>query len=88
MDNKLTVRIISPKEIIFQGQADSVSSKNSAGKFDILPLHANFISFIENQPIDIRLKGQKDVNFKFPFAIVYNHENKVDIFTDIATTKI
>lgn len=96
MNDKLTVRILSPKELIYQGEANSVSSKNLAGKFDILPYHANMVTFVENQNIVIRTvdeggpspSGNKKQAFKFPFAIIYNHNNRVDIYTQINIAKL
>lgn len=88
MDHPLNVRILSPKEIIFQSPALSVTSKNQAGKFDILPFHAKFISFIEKQSIVVKTPDKKNYTFKFPFAIIYNDNNNVDIYTEISLPKI
>lgn len=79
----LHVRIISPQQLMLDTDAESVSSKNMQGPFDILPFHANFITVVENQPITVRVKGQKPQVFKFPIAIVYNTNNQVDIYTYI-----
>lgn len=79
----LHVRIISPQELLLDTQADSVSSKNLQGAFDILAQHANFITMVENAPIIIRLKGQKDQTFNFPMAIIMASENQVNIYTYI-----
>lgn len=81
MITTLKVRIISPLQLILATEAEAVSSKNSAGKFDILPEHANFITLVENSPIIIRLKDQKRLVFKFPLAIVLTINNKVNIYT-------
>lgn len=75
------VRIISPRELILDTQAQSVSSKNSQGSFDILPQHANFITLIENSPIVVRIPNQKPQIFKFPLAIIMTRENQVNIYT-------
>lgn len=83
MTPPLYVRIASPKEVIFEGEATSVSSINSSGKFDILPYHANFLTLIENKPIYIRKPNHEVASFTFPVAIVYNRENRVDIYTNI-----
>lgn len=83
-DHTFNVRIISPKQVIFQGFASSVSSKNSAGPFDILAEHANFITVIENHPIIIRPVGKKPVVFTFPLAIIYTSQNTVNIYTQIS----
>ena len=80
----LDVKIISPRRVIFSGKAYSVSSKNSAGNFDVLPYHANFVSFIENYPIKIHKADGSFQEFSFPFAIVYNTDNKVAIYTEIS----
>ncbi len=79
----LHVRIISPQQLLLDTQALSVSSKNLAGKFDILPQHAHFITLIENSPIEVRLPNQKPVVFNFPMAIIFVTDNKVNIYTYI-----
>lgn len=85
MNPILHVKVISPKETIFDGEALSVSSKNSIGPFDILPEHANFITVIEGNPIMIRTpqKEKEPLTFNFPLAIIYNINNKVSIYTDV-----
>lgn len=84
LNNLLKVRIISPQQVIFEGEAISVSSINSAGKFDILLHHANFITLIEDSPILIRKADKKLVEFKLPLAIIYTLNNKVTIYTKIS----
>ncbi len=57
MDQELLkVKILSPTQTIFEGEAVSLSSVNSSGKFDILPFHANFITLVQNQPLLLRVK--------------------------------
>lgn len=82
----LKVKIISPKQTIFEDSALSVSSQNTAGKFDILPEHANFITLVQNMPIEIIKPNKEKTTFNFPLAIIYNTNNKVSIYTDIQLT--
>lgn len=77
----LHVRIISPQQLILDTDAQSVSSKNLQGNFDILAQHANFITIVEDSPIVIRMNRQKPLIFKFPLAIIFATENKVNIYT-------
>ena len=79
----LHVRVISPQQLLLDTEALSVSSKNLQGPFDILPLHANFITLVENSPILVRIPKQKPVIYKFPLSILLVRENKVDIYTYI-----
>lgn len=84
----LHVKVSSPRKDFFNGQAVSVSSINSSGKFDILPEHSNMITLVNNSPIIIKaLKGQI-ITFAFPLAIIYVRKNQVTIFTDIHLEKL
>lgn len=78
----LSVRIISPKEEVFKGEAASVSSTNSAGNFDILPEHAKFVTLVEKKPIILRGAGLPAgrQEFEYDMAIIHVHANQVDIF--------
>lgn len=60
--NTLKVKILSPIQTIFDGEALSVSSTNSTGNFDILPFHANFITLVQKNPIILRVKSDKEKN--------------------------
>lgn len=75
----LHVSIKTPESLVWEGDAESVSSKNARGPFDILPLHANFISLIDHEPIVIRSGGKKQV-FTFPISVLYVYKNIVKIF--------
>lgn len=77
----LHVRVISPKKLLLDTEATSVSSKNSQGPFDILPQHANFITVIENSPIIIRHNRQKPITFNLPLAIILTMKDSVNIYT-------
>lgn len=78
----LDVKIMTPKEVIYQGQALAVSSQNSQGKFDILPLHTNFITYIEKFPITILKIDKTPVVFNFSQAIIHYSENQVAIYAE------
>ncbi len=84
----LNVTVLSPQDILFQGVALSVSSKNSAGNFDIIPEHANLITIIENNPIVIRKVNRDKITFKFPLAIIYITNDKVSIYAQPEITPI
>ena len=77
----LAVTVLSPEEILYQGSALSVSSENYAGKFDILPKHASFLTFINNHPIEIVKVDQTKKTFNFDQGIIYIKDNIVKIYT-------
>lgn len=83
-DQLLQVRIVSPKETLFEGRAASVSSVNSVGAFDILPEHAKFVTIVQSKPLIVRLSDHTQKQFSFPLAIIHAHEGKVDIYTPLS----
>ena len=78
----LYVKISTPEKILWEGNAQWVSSNNSAGPFDILPLHANFVTFVENDAIKIKTPTTIE-KFTFTHSLMYVHENKVMIYTNL-----
>jgi len=82
MADLLHVRINSPGELLWEGDAQWVSSENTQGPFDILPFHANFVSIIENKAIKIKT-AEKTLQYDFPHSVIYAHTNKVFIYTNI-----
>jgi len=79
----LAVRVSNPDAVLWLGEAESVSSYNSQGEFDILPQHANFITIIQKKPIIIRIRGGEKKEFNFDSAVIYNHRDVVQIFANI-----
>ena len=67
------------KEIFFQGKAETVSSENDLGCFDILPDHANFITFIFNN-LSIITPDKKKLTYQFKRGVLEVSKNKVNIF--------
>ncbi len=82
MDQTLTVRILTPKRVLFEGAALSVSSINSDGPFDILPEHANFITIVQKQRIDIQKPDKTKLTFNFNQAVIYNVKNYISIYAE------
>src|SRR4051812_43538898 len=77
------VKIQTPEAVIWEGAAEAVTSRNSAGLFDILPEHANFITLIDHQPIEVvTLQGSKE--FTFQKAVLALQNNRVSIYADVA----
>lgn len=97
MDKDLThqkiiyIRIKTPEAILFEGEAEALTSINERGVFDVLPYHTNFISVIREYII-IHQKG-KDLpagrqasNMKkldIQNGVIRVYENKVQIFLSL-----
>lgn len=82
MADLLHVRINSPEKMLWEGEAEWVSSKNTQGPFDILPFHTNFVTILEKETITINT-GKEKKTYTFPFSVIYVHSNTVYIYTNI-----
>lgn len=82
-EETIEVTVINPDERVWEGRAFSVSSTNSAGAFDILPEHANFVTMIRNQPVIVRTVDGQEMTFTYKNAVITVNDNKVSIYTEI-----
>lgn len=83
----LEVEIRSKRGLIFAGKVEAVSSRNETGRFDVLPLHANFITLV-NETIVIHKRtfgGTAMIRDEFPVqrGVIRVFANKVKIFLSI-----
>ena len=84
MTDLLAVAIYTPEGTLWSGDAESVSSVNSEGPFDILPDHANFLTLIARAPISIVAQdGMKE--FSLERAVLYISGNVVSVYASVRT---
>lgn len=88
MSTLITIRVVSPRGELIKKEVRSVTSKNSAGKFDVLPQHANFVTLIENEPIYIIDQEGKQTKLEFKLAIMHCYSNRINVFTDIEASEL
>ena len=80
--DKLFVKVSSPFEVFYEGEAYAVSAINNTGPFDILPHHANFLSILLPGNIEINT-GKKKVSVNIKRGILRVSGNKVQIFLGV-----
>lgn len=79
----LSVQVFTPKGVVWEGEAQAISSVNSQGPFDLLPEHAHFISLIEHHPITV-VTASGDQTFTFETAVIRLIDDRVTIYADIS----
>lgn len=68
--------------ILYEGTAEAVSSYNAKGLFDILPLHANFISLI-SQSLTIHLAERVRKEIPIESGVLVVAKNRVAVYLGI-----
>ena len=81
MISKIHVTIKNREKTVFDQDVTGVSSYNDVGLFDILPMHENFISLIQNKIILHDGTSQKE--FNIDQGVVRVKDNKVEIYIDV-----
>lgn len=79
---KLFLKIITRQGVVFDGEVESLSSKNAQGAFDVLKQHAQFISIIKEKII-IRLGGGKVQEVPIDNAVMRVKGELVQVFLGI-----
>jgi F0F1-type ATP synthase epsilon subunit len=86
MANKTTIKVIvrDTQNIIFDGEVDRISSFNEVGRFDVYPMHANFISILR-QEINLFQDKKLVKNLKIEQAVLKVKQDIAHIFLGIET---
>jgi F0F1-type ATP synthase epsilon subunit len=82
-DKKLIKVIVQDTEnILFDGEVDRLTSFNEVGRFDVYPMHANFISIIR-QELALYLKHEKIKEVQLEQAIMKVKQDVINVFLGI-----
>lgn len=81
-NNDLEVTVKSRNRLYYKGNAKTLTAVNNLGPFDILPMHANFISLIKDYII-IDKGSPEEKNIKVKSGLLHNNSNKVIVYLDI-----
>ena len=79
---KLQVKIFSPYETYYAGEAVSLSAANRTGPFDVLPGHTNFFALLYQGRIKVDTGFQK-LEFPLVRGIIRVTGNSVTIFANV-----
>ena len=79
MQSEISVTIYDLEAIVYKGKIKALTSVNEKGKFDILPLHSNFISIVKDYLILHEREG-KDKEFKLKRGVLRVVNNEISIF--------
>jgi F0F1-type ATP synthase epsilon subunit len=81
-EDTLKVRITRATQLLWEGEAKSITSKNTDGPFDVLAMHANFVTLIRGEPIKVNQIDGTEVTHSFKYAVMYVQGNNVKIYAD------
>ncbi|MGH7142318.1 MAG: hypothetical protein ACREF5_02505 [Candidatus Saccharimonadales bacterium] len=78
----LNVKVWSPFQTFFDGQASSLSGINATGPFDILPHHHNFITILSACDLSLQTADGK-VRIKISGGVMHVQKDNVTVFLEV-----
>lgn len=79
----MRVKVHSPFQDYYDGQAFSVTAENATGPFDILPKHHTFISLLLPCELIVRGVSDGDRKIKISGGIMHVKADQVIVFLDV-----
>jgi F0F1-type ATP synthase epsilon subunit len=80
--NRFKVRILSPYQVYYQGEAVSLSATNRTGPFDVLAGHINFFSLLTGGTVVLNT-GFQQLEFEIGRGIIRVNHDEVTLFADV-----
>jgi F0F1-type ATP synthase epsilon subunit len=80
--NRFKLKIFSPYQTYYQGEAVSISAANRTGPFDILAGHINFFSLLTGGTVVLNT-GFQVLEFQIARGIIRVNGNDVSLFADV-----
>lgn len=80
--DKIHVKLFSPFQVYYNGEAKSISAVNDTGPFDVLAQHHNFITLLNACELNITAPdGEKRV--RISHGVMHVRNNQVTVFLDV-----
>lgn len=79
----LHVKIYSPFNTYYDGEAESISAENDTGPFDVLLGHKRFLTLLNPCEIIIRRKAAENETVKITRGMMHVKENQVVVYLDV-----
>ena len=80
--DKIHIKLYSPFQTYFNGEAKSISAENDTGPFDVLPRHHSFISLLN--ACELRIDSdQGEKRIRISQGVMHVRNNQVTVFLDV-----
>lgn len=81
-EQKFTVKIFSPFQVFYEGEAVSVSAKNKTGEFDVLAHHGSFFTLVLPGIVKVNT-GFEKLDIEIANGIMRVSNNVLTIFANV-----
>ena len=78
----MQVQLITPEEILFEGEATYVQIPGILGEFGVLPIHAPFISTLREGVVSVEVAGGGKQEFPVKSGVAEVQADKVTLLVE------
>jgi F-type H+-transporting ATPase subunit epsilon len=79
----LTVEVVSPEKLIWEGEAASVSARTLDGDIGILPEHISLLGVLEPGVVSIKSVDGTSADFDMASGFISVNKNRVSILGEV-----
>jgi F0F1-type ATP synthase epsilon subunit len=79
---KLKIKLFSPYQVFYEGEAISLSARNQTGPFDVLYDHINFFSLLEAGEVSINT-GTETKKYPIENGLIKINDNNIVLFANV-----
>ncbi|MGF1669276.1 MAG: ATP synthase F1 subunit epsilon [Balneolaceae bacterium] len=87
MEKSFKARVLTPEQILFEGDVTGVQVPGMNGKFEMLFNHAPIISSLVEGSVRIRKTGSEDLLFSIDSGFLEMNNNQLTILAESAKDK-
>lgn len=80
----MTLVIQTPEGVVWQGEVSAISAKNKDGPFTIWPDHANFITPLHAEPVEVTYPDGTTQTYTYEEAVLFLQDNLVKLYVQEA----
>lgn len=81
-EDSFSVQMVGRDGVLFEGEVKAISTQNRVGKYDVLPIHANFISLV-NGPVLIYKKDGTTQQINVIDGVIRVVEGRAQVFVGV-----
>jgi F-type H+-transporting ATPase subunit epsilon len=78
------VQLVSPEQVLYEGEADMVVARTSRGEIAFLANHAPFLGALDNRPVRLVMHDGRQERFAVHGGFVEVANDRVIILSDVA----
>jgi F-type H+-transporting ATPase subunit epsilon len=79
----MQLKIITPEQLLFEGEVDLIQVPGTKGTFEVLKNHAPIISTLVRGKIKVKTSGGKEEFFSIPGGVIQVKQNQIIVLTEM-----